>query len=43
MFISPTTIDENILNWVVENRSEPWVSIAEVVTVLGNTDRKSVV
>lgn len=37
MFISPTTIDENILNWVVENRSEPWVSIAEVVTVLGNT------
>ncbi len=37
MFPSPTTIDENILNWVVENRSEPWVSIAEVVTVLGNT------
>ena len=37
MFISPTTIDENILNWVVENRSEHWVSIAEVVTVLGNT------
>ena len=37
MFISPTTIDENILNWVVENRSEPWISIAEVVTLLGNT------
>ncbi|MGW6034313.1 phosphatase PAP2 family protein [Gordonia terrae] len=37
MFISPTTIDQNILNWVVENRSEPWISIAEVVTLLGNT------
>ncbi|MBD0863920.1 phosphatase PAP2 family protein [Gordonia sp. zg691] len=37
MFISPTTIDQNIVNWVVENRSEPWISIAKVVTLLGNT------
>ncbi|EON31011.1 Membrane-associated phospholipid phosphatase [Gordonia terrae C-6] len=37
MLISPATIDENILNWVVQNRSEPWISIAEVLTLLGNT------
>ncbi|WP_439031957.1 phosphatase PAP2 family protein [Gordonia terrae] len=37
MIVSPTTIDENILNWVVTNRSEPWISIAEALTLLGNT------
>ncbi|KAF0967876.1 MULTISPECIES: phosphatase PAP2 family protein [Gordonia] len=37
MFLSPTTIDENVWDWVVSNRSEPWNTIAEFVTLLGNT------
>ncbi len=37
MFISPTTIDENVWDWVVRNRSEPWVTTAQVVTTIGNT------
>ncbi|NKX79701.1 phosphatase PAP2 family protein [Gordonia amicalis] len=35
--MSPTTIDENVWDWVVSNRSEPWNTIAEFVTLLGNT------
>ncbi|MEO9327077.1 phosphatase PAP2 family protein [Gordonia aurantiaca] len=37
MFISPTWIDENVWEWVVTHRTEPWNTIAEVITVFGNT------
>ncbi len=37
MFISPTTLDENVWDWVVRNRSEPWITVAQVVTTFGNT------
>ncbi|MBY4575284.1 phosphatase PAP2 family protein [Gordonia paraffinivorans] len=37
MFISPTRIDENIWEWVVTHRTEPWNTIAEVITTFGDT------
>lgn len=37
MFISPTQLDESVTEWVVEHRAEPWISLAQAVTLLGNT------
>ncbi|MET9203093.1 phosphatase PAP2 family protein [Gordonia sp. ABSL49_1] len=37
VFVTPTNLDETVARWVVDNRSEPWITVAHVVTVTGNT------
>ncbi|MDL9937779.1 phosphatase PAP2 family protein [Gordonia sp. ABSL1-1] len=37
MWISPTQLDETVLRWVVANRSEPWISVAHVLSAIGGT------
>ena len=37
MFDSPPRIDTDILDWVLENRTEPLTTLAHIITVGGNT------
>lgn len=32
-----TPLDDAVTGWVIDNRGEPWIGLAQAVTILGNT------
>lgn len=35
--MSENPLDDGVANWVVDNRTEPWITLAHALTQLGNT------
>lgn len=36
MLVSPTELDERVLDWVMDHRTEPWLTLARIITITGN-------